>query len=101
MRTFYLSLHYFGENVLGAVSLQCPNGVRRKVVGVCRGSTRRDCVRLQDVDTADTALSAQVIVRRLAKYPWLCTFHDCSSSCKNYMSVYFVRLFADLQKLHV
>ena len=85
----------------GAVSLRCPNGVRRKVVGVCRGSNRRDFVRLQDDDTADTALSAQVVVRRLAKIPCLCTFHDCSSTCKYYMSVYFVRLFADLQKLHV
>ena len=56
----------------GAVSLQCSNGVRRKVVGVCRGSTRRDFVRLQDDDTADTALSAQVVVRRLTKNPCLC-----------------------------
>ena len=40
-------------------------------------------------------------VRRLAKITCLCTLCDCSPTCKNYKSVYCMRLFADLQKLHV
>ena len=40
-------------------------------------------------------------VRRLAKITCLCTLCDCSPTCKNYKSVYCMRLFADLQKLQV